>query len=976
MSASFNGVAVISPHWNCASILLWRILSAKLLVCAAFLSGCRTTLPTAKVWVEEPFGGIDRPVASLPMVAESFPRPVNLTASINEATGFLFAIRPDVDSLEYPEFRLSPFSAPGARMDPSAVELFRVHPVTVGTQPGWHVRAIPPASRVPEPLDVLVPLAAPRGGLPRRMEPGVTYYYWADVWVAKGTAAADYSSSVQLFAAGRFVANLPVRLTVLPIVLPDEADIVAVAEVDHVALLRHHVRSATPLGMSAVVDWYDSPRRAQYESLLASTTRVLQRHRLTPVFSDLNPPIRVSSRGELSIDWRGYDAIVSPLLDGSAFSNRVPLHVWPIPLGEAFERTLDRERSPTGGSDRLLRDFVALYVDHFAESDWLNRAYALAPSMRPGSVEAVESIRRFASLVRSVDDRIAVASQLFPQDMSAFGWTDYAYTSMGDDVRIWIPPAQFFDVVAMADQRRAGSRTWLGVDRPPYSGTCSVHAPPAFTEVLPWQADALDADALWLGCINHWPADLGAADANSCIDLDDRSLLFPGLPFGLDEPVMTLRLKRIRTAMQSAAYGQLLRQHGRDQIVATLRDSLVRYAGAEAYRTHYMDGRSIGWTDREEAFELARRIMIEEMRGVVTSSEMVVPPRSIDRTVLWNRFFDLTREVTVRVDGARLRAVGRPGALAADLDLWLTVTNGTQEPLNGVVALTNLPDDWLAETESRSVGPIPSRQSSLATLGARISQIGNSESTFRKFALEFTSDGGSKLSMPIRLSVVQAMPTPRPPTIDGDLSDWPPGATNLASDFRLIAGECVEASLGGIQGDADCSRPTNRTFGFVSRDGENLFVALNAETTPGAAIPAATRRSVRYDDMIPADDDDLIELLIDPLNGGSRSPGDLFHIVVKRSGAALVEKGIGFDPPCAPRSAWPADIDVATRVAPDRWTAELRIPLAAFGRGVPVGEIWGFNLTRLDALNREFSTWSGAMGNAYDPLSLGNLIFP
>ncbi len=146
--------------------------------------------------------------------------------------------------------------------------------------------------------------------------------------------------------------------------------------------------------------------------------------------------------------------------------------------------------------------------------------------------------------------------------------------------------------------------------------------------------------------------------------------------------------------------------------------------------------------------------------------------------------------------------------------------------------------------------------------------------------------------------------------------------------------------------------------------------------------------------MVPIGEE-LIEILIDPQDLGSRSPTDLYHIVVKRSGSDLCEKGVRFAPPCAEWQPWPVDIDIATKVSPDRWTVELKIPLAAFGSGLPSAlshrpsesggtwkpesekqVIWGFNIVRFDEANQEFSTWSGAFLNAYDPLSLGNLYLP
>ena len=54
----------------------------------------------------------------------------------------------------------------------------------------------------------------------------------------------------------------------------------------------------------------------------------------------------------------------------------------------------------------------------------------------------------------------------------------------------------------------------------------------------------------------------------------------------------------------------------------------------------------------------------------------------------------------------------------------------------------------------------------------------------------------------------------------------------------------------------------------------------------------------------------------------------------------------------------------------------MRIPLSAFGLGGMSPTIWGFNITRFDLEAKEFSTWSAAVRNAYDPASLGNLYFP
>lgn len=950
------------------------------------VAGCRAAAPPPTAWVVEHVGDLQGGAAFLSPDASVSPRKAKLWAAINETVGFLFAVRANQSPIEFPELRVAPLIASGARLDDSAFELFRVHAVSLDQFPGWHIRSIPPIRRQRAPLDVLVPLGAPRGGLPRALEPGVTYYFWADVSVPKGATAAAYTTSIQICAKDEPVSAVPVELTVLPLVLPDEAEPLAIAEVDHLGLFRHHIRSPASPSPMGFIDWRDLPYRSQYEALLASTLRILQRHRLTPVLHELSPPIRVSSRGDLNIDWSIYDSVVEPLLDGRAFSNRVPLRVWPMPLHAMFAARAADRAGWASGSEHLLKDYLAQCAAHFADKGWLQRAYALASSSSPASTEAIEATRRFAALARSADDRIAVAARLFPQDMGPYGWVGYQRAALDDDVRVWIPPAQFYDPQALAAQRdrgpgdpgrpTGGRRAWLGVDRPPFSGSVSIFAPPSYTDVLSWQSRALGAEAMWLGCVNHWPTDPEASDPENCARFDANALLYPGRPFGLDEPVQTLRLKRLRESLQAAAYARLLEQHDLGHVATALQGSLVRDAGASAYRTHFADGRPIGWIDDHDAFELARRIMADEMSVAAESPRDENRSASLIRSVSWNSFMSMTRGVGLRADGARLRLTGPPNKRGAEVEAWLTIVNGTRVPLDATIAFADLPEGWLAESEPERIESLPPNQSRLIALSCQQDRSSLAEPRPAELYVELTPKDGAAVRTTVRLASLVAESIARSPAIDGDLSDWPPSTVNLASDFRLISGECAESADRREAVHPDCARPARRTFGFALRDKEFLYLAINAETKPNATAPVARRRSVRYEDMIPQDDEDLVEVLIDPLNGGTRSPGDLYHIVVKRSGVYLTEQGLAFDPPCGTRRNWPVDIDVATRALPDRWTAELRIPLAALGRGDARGEVWGLNITRWSAADQEFSTWSGAVGNAYDPLSLGNLILP
>ena len=964
---------------------MWgRRTTAKYTRIAAFVSAivtsalpaCRTGSRQAQVWVVDPSSANE---TLLGQSHRTVPR-VRLSGAINETLSFTFAVRAGEKAIPRPDFRVAPLTSVQGKIDPSAVSLYRMHGVGLDGFPGWHIRSIPPHLRNRQPLDVLVPVRAPRGGMPATLSVGDTYVFWVDVAVPKGTSEGMYATNIELLSDGAVVGALDVGLTVWPIVLPDESDVAVLAELDHRALFQHHVPFDASAPPPSADDWSAHPRRSEMDALLLSTLRTLQSHRLTPVLPEFAPTRKVNATGDLVIEWETYDAVVEPLLTGRAFFNRVPLRHWPMPVESLFSPQMADKSRLAPGSMAMLDQYLTQCASHFEQKGWLDRCYALAPE------SSSEAVRRFAGSIHAANGRVAVASRGFPQDMRPYGWPNFPYTDLSDAVDVWMPPAQFYDVGAMVQERKKGRRTWLTADRPPFSGSTSIHAPSTYTRVLPWQAEELGAQAMSIGRVNTWPSVLGLTSRpnsqgswgcwnpapGDCVRFDPHVLLYPGRVFGLDEPVASVRLKHLRRGLQDAAYFRLLHEHELGHVVKTLRESLVAYAGSDAYRTHFADGRSIGWADDPELYDAARDIMAEELIRAATSKDAAERSQPFARTAAWRRFMLATRKVIAQSDGVRGRMIGTPAAREVDLETSLTIVNRERTPLSGTVRFGPLPEGWSANSEEALVSAIAPGSTRRLTLSARASHVPMGEGGILSLPIELATDDGEVHRRTVRAASLTALPIPARRDairIDGDLSDWPPGSVNVAADFRLISGS--------RDGDEYfSSRPTDKTFGFVLRDKDFLYIAVNCEQNAQAEGPSARRKGVRYDDMIPVEDEDLVEVLIDPLNGGTRSPGDLYHIVVKRSGTDLTEKGIGFDPPCGLRQPWAVDIEVATAESSQRWTAELRVPLRDISPEGHEHTVWGFNLTRWDAARQEYSTWSGAVGNAYDPISLGNLFLP
>ena len=892
---------------------------------------------------------------------------VKLFAAINETVSFQFSLEAAPSLIAAPRFVVDKLRADAGLMDAGTIQVYRMLPVENDDYPGWHIRNFHPSKRNPNPFDVLVPCDASRSGWPAALVPGERYHFWVDIMIPKAVSPGSYLTTISFYDGDRPVGTLDIEIEVWPFSLPDRGLIPLIADVDHRLLFDHHNSENEPARGSTVGDRPHDTAPDAINELLSYTLQCLRRHRLTPVLPHLTPVTRIGTRRRPEIDWDQYDKVVSPLLDGSLFPNKIPLEVWPLPIPPSH---IESGSWQSPGWYALHGEFVKVFLSecatHFEQRGWLSRSYLDLPSLSPENLHS--NSLAVGSLVRQADPRIPILVPWFPQDMQPYGWAHYARPPLEAFADIWVPPAQFFDPEIMAHQRSLGRKTWLTVDRPPFSGCAAIHALRACTRVIAQQAEQLGAGAVRLGTINHWPTYKGDLSPEECARFDSRVLLYPGGSFGLNKPVQSVRLKHLRRSMQDLAYHVLLEQHGLEHVSRAIRSALAPYAGTGAYHAHFADGRAIGWPDDATLFDVARHIMARELLDSAFAAKYGGPPTRFNKDTLWRRLMLETRRFQVEVQGARIRLGASELERPVETEIILELFNNRRAPISGCLRTTALPTGW-SETGTRAcfgeiqAGDVKPFRLKLAADSVPIGTDGHIV-----VPLEIETDQGETIAMDALTSCVTANRLDHSITIDGDLADWSVGSSQVAGNFRLITAGTDPSGLGGRQ-------PTSRTVGFVARDDLSLFIGITCEAGGTDRAPTMRRKAVTYEDMIPMREE-LIEVLIDPHNAGSRSPEDLFHIVVKRSGIDVTEQGVHFQPPCGRTKPWPVAVEVATRVKPGQWSVEIRIPLSAFGVGEMTPTIWGFNITRFDVGMKEFSTWAGAVRNAYDPASLGNLYLP
>ncbi|RJP37150.1 MAG: hypothetical protein C4547_05845 [Phycisphaerales bacterium] len=889
---------------------------------------------------------------------------VELTAATNEVVTFRVEIAAgsDVDAVS---LRPTPLRGTQTIIPAEAVTLYRMHAVSVPSWPGWHVRCVDPEDRIDNPDDVLVPLHAPTGGFPARLSARHPIRVWVDLAVPKGTEPGLYTGAIQLLRAGETISQTTVSLTVWPFELPDRGSVEVALDVDLAALFGHHVRLDGRPHVPGPT-WLDDPARGELDAVLWATLKMLQRHRVVPLPMDLTPVAAVNAAGGFDLDWQQYDAVMAPMMDGSLFASRQPLPLCRIPFDLRFPLAASLQSSQYATS---AASYIRACADHFRERGWLSRAFVHLPV---GDGDAPEAPARMATwfgrLMARGGEAAAVLCPLFPQDMAPYGWEDFGSTAMGEWVDVWAPRAQFYDAGAMRLERLDGRRTWVRLDRPPFSGTLSIAARPADVRAIAWTARRLGAEVVLAGAADPWPPPGADARPQACVDHDGAALCYPGVAFGLNAPVPSARLKGLRRSLQDAALMDLLDQRGLGHVADALAASLVPCAGISACDAHLGDGRAIGWPVEPQPWRAARQIMIDEL---CRAGERRTWPDITDRDVQWRRFMEATRRVELTCDGARVRPAGAAHTGRMTIELRMTLENLQRTAVSGTVSIDNLPLGWTARAAAvrvEGVQPAARRRVTLVLDASVMSATGDGSLTL---PVTFQIDSGPTIRSDARIAYATTQWLDQPPMVDADLSDWPDGIGNVAGGFIQIHDGRTPAEAA--------------TLAFVGRDRDALYVAVMCRDAAGpqsrvstrfeAPNPAGRRSDLALDDLIPVGDD-RIELLFDPLNAGTRSPGDLYHAAVFRHGAARSQQGLQLDPQVGRRRPWNADLAAATRETPDGWIAEVRIPLTAFPSDPSMQTVWGFNVLRWDAAEQRFSNWSGARRNAYDPQSLGNLRVP
>ncbi len=908
-----------------------------LLLAVGLLAGCRS-IGSGRVsaWVAHETRDVGPDTVAADTLPEFQNGQVRLLAARNETVAFQLVLHTDRPPAGPFDVIIDDLQGPGGTLAArSAIRLYRVHYTRVDRYRAWYPQRTGRSTTPRLVPDALVPWDAPRGGGPLRLTTRRNEIVWVDLHVPSDLAPGRYGGTLRVVAArgGREVLTRSIQLEVTDVRLPDAPALPVVCRVDPRDLLAIQLgwpRSSAP--ETRVVPGAPGDQAAR--ELIDETMRLLHENRTNPVLWACFPKYRPLSRRELEIDWRDYDALVAPYLDGSAFDDGVGLTHWIIPASLEYPSAALNGGLGSPRYAALLANYLELCRRHFAERGWLERAILRPLPPQALDAAAVLATERVGAILQAAELDLPLMAHLPAGSLAPLGWHEAPAIDLSR-VDLWCPPADWLDPSVIGQQINLGRRAWFVPAWPPYSGTLAPMAPAGDARVLPWQAFRYGLGGIW---IEHATEPLERTAASAALIRSGRSLGYPG-------PVPTVRLKRLRRGIQDYDLLHLLAQAGRPLLARRAAEQIVRRAFTDACAENILDTRPTAWPADPAGYHLARLALLSEL-----SQEYVSPTLQRD---YWSLLAAHASRISAQVAGTRLIDPEHARVMVA-------VDNDTSSPVSGRWELPQPPEGWTLETaEPLTVAP---GQRAYRTLPLTLAALTQNADGIQPFELVFEADRAGSFAARGRLAVVGCPPADKPITIDGDLSDWLIAAGNSAGDFRLVRG-----------GSASADRPALGTQAFFCMDHERLYAAIRCALAPGE------KPLWRPDNIVPVDGavpwgQDVVELLIDPENAPAGTAANLYMIQIKPSGLPVTRRGCRTEPPLGPSEPWQPALRVAVDVTAEAWIIELSLPIRDLGPAAQHNRVWGLNITRLDARRGQYSSWSATRGYAYAPHRLGNLV--
>ena len=464
--------------------------------------------------------------------------------------------------------------------------------------------------------DALIPAPMPyESRLPEpdnRIEKQTAQAFWVDVWIAPDARPGGVRGKATLDAGGR-QTTLPLELEVLPAKIPEEDTLV----IDHNSygsswIARHYRRDG-----ERPADFFASDR---FFELIHAHHRIFYEHRGTfhqlgyghggKVGPDFAPALTGTGRSRRIANWDLYDRHYGPLLDGSAFNGSrrgaKPIPFVYLPINPEWPASFVNWGEP--GYEAEFTNVVSGMERHFREKNWTRTRFELFfnHKKRYKAFHWDGDEARFAKDNPYFAEYWRLFRKAIPEDTpvrfvfrnDASWMMEQQIEELNGVVDFWVLSRSILswspDVPRTLRER--GDTSWF------YSGP-----PSAFEASSAITRHPLTA---WIWGVDgyiHWLTVSPGDDPWFRFDGAKLGLVYPGVRFGIDGPIPSIRLKLQRNCLQDVA---LLDRLGGTRAEVTRRYNGTRPEDWWTPRPPLADSPPHEWTnnDIDEAAPLDERL--------------------------------------------------------------------------------------------------------------------------------------------------------------------------------------------------------------------------------------------------------------------------------------------------------------------------------------------------------------------------------
>jgi hypothetical protein len=873
--------------------------------------------------------------------------------------------------------------SPTPTIDQSRWRVYQVLNVPVTSYDAYDARLISPAFLSPQSYpDPLAPLMADASGhfsVPGNLRDSTLL--WVEVDIPQQAISTEYSGTIRLEWPSKKMSR-SVKLRTWGFDLPSPGvDVFGLVDVPKI-WLEHGIGSLRESDRLILPP--DQERTEKLAELVGQYVRLLDENGVEPWLTNVYPKMAGTDPASIYIDWAGYGRLVQAVLKNSSRARQY----WPMPADLSYPSTQMYGPYSTGLYQQILKNYLRQFNETFVRPGLIGKPVAVPvwSDSYEQSVAVYPSSTQWAREIHQVDSSPMIVHPFMTTDLRPMGWPGFKPFDQDLDLAGAVcPEEKWLDPTMIATFREQGKAVWWRLAESDGTlPTLRITYPTYFSQALAWTGQRYDSSGVMLGNINNWPVKREQA-VNDYGRWTGNVLIYPGQWFGSDKPLASIRLKMIKRGLQDIAYMKALKNAGRGELADWLARHLVRFAHADAFDGSVWTLRNDGLCNQEQAWMLpsviagleldllARQKKISTQPTTTstapTTQQVLVENDRLMEKLYKSQFRQFTQGISVESQGVRARNITdiKTGQQEVEWSFNLVTRSFTDGVDQATIGFGNIAPPIVASRGSDKLTGLswawPVRSIlKLESPGVAMGLFGvNSQNVRLKLK------DNSEMNLECRYCALAGSKLGRMARIDGLFDDWPDTPSAIAGDFVRIRSDGInDQRFGAI--DRRVQRPTQVQIGY---DEQNLYLAFTCYE-PQEQRSNKPTNTVESSAGLPWGED-LVAIVLDPDNTGSLNPLDAYQVIVKANGNVLTFRGTLEASNMNASQSWPNHVRAAVAVFPDRWQAEVCIPLADVKAMAKLNRWWGIDFARMSAAMSEFSTWSGTASQYTCPVSMGNL---